>query len=50
MNCVQPIKLILLDINMPIVDGLKTTRLMKERIDYYNKSCTTLVEERSKEG
>lgn len=30
---VQPISLLLLDINMPIVDGLKTTKLLQEKID-----------------
>ena len=28
-ECVQPISLLLLDINMPIVDGLQTTKLMQ---------------------
>ena len=32
-ECVQPISLLLLDINMPIVDGLKTTKLLQEKID-----------------
>ena len=35
-ECVQPISLLLLDINMPIVDGLKTTKLLQEKIDKFN--------------
>ena len=30
--------LLLLDINMPIVNGLKTTRLLKEKFDKINGS------------
>ena len=35
-ECVQPVSLLLLDINMPIVDGLKTTKLLQEKIDKFN--------------
>ena len=39
-ECVQPISLLLLDINMPIVDGLKTTKLLQEKIDSFNDQAT----------
>ena len=36
-ECIQPITLLLLDINMPVMDGLKTTKSLKEKIDQINK-------------
>ena len=33
----QPVSLVLLDINMPILNGLETLKLIKEQYSIYNK-------------
>ena len=37
---IQPITLVFLDINMPVVDGLETAKQIKQKIDIYNKKVS----------
>ena len=38
----QPVTVIFLDINMPVIDGLETAKLLKEKVDTFNKKVDDL--------
>ena len=37
-QALQPVSLVILDINMPVIDGLKATALIKEKFSKLNDS------------
>ena len=38
----QPVTVVFLDINMPVIDGLETAKLLKEKVDTFNKKVDDL--------
>ena len=39
---IQPVSLVFLDINMPVVDGLETAKQIRQKIDIYNEKVNEI--------